>query len=55
MAVETPVEVMGVAGERASTPTPTKKQTPGFGVVFATIGLLIAVLLLRERRIKKHR
>ncbi|PXF60233.1 MAG: hypothetical protein C4B59_09760 [Candidatus Methanogaster sp.] len=47
--VETPVEVVGVAGERASTPNSAKTQTPGFGVVFATIGMLIAAVLLRKK------
>ncbi len=47
--VVTPVEVVGVADERASTPTPTKKQVPGFGVVFALIGVLIAAVLLRKK------
>ena len=55
MAPTTPVEVVGVADEHASTPTPTKKRTPGFGVVFAMIGLLIVALLLRERRINKYK
>ena len=49
--VVTPMEVAGVAGGSAGTPTPTeaKKQVPGFGVVFATIGVLVALVLLRKK------
>jgi uncharacterized protein YegL len=49
VAVVTPVEVVGVADERASTPDSAKTQVPGFGVVFAAIGVLIAVVLLRKK------
>ncbi|MEA1894898.1 MAG: VWA domain-containing protein, partial [Euryarchaeota archaeon] len=47
--VATPVEVVGVADERASTPDSAGTQVPGFGVVFAAIGVLIAAVLLRKK------
>ena len=54
MPVEAPVavetaEAVDVADERASTPDSAKTQVPGFGVVFAAIGVLIAAVLLRKK------
>jgi PGF-CTERM protein len=49
VAVETSVKVVDVAGDCASTPNSAKTQTPGFGVVVAAIGVLVAVVLLRKK------
>ena len=49
VAVETSVKVVDVAGDCASTPNSAKTQTPGFGVMFAAIGVLVAVVLLRKK------